>query len=520
LTLTRTIPPKVKSVKLTEQQIIQQGLQNPMESMRTLTKNSLYFFIRYFWDCYSQDPFVDNWHIKVLCKELEDVAKSVAKREKKLYDLLINQPPGTTKTAVISIFFPVWCWSNWFWMRFITASHSSSLSLESAEYSRDIIKSEKFRAMFPELDVKQDKDTKSNFRVVKVETPHVGRAASVVNGGGRVSTSLDGRITGFHAHIIIWDDLIDPKRSFSDVEIQNANNYLDHTLSTRKTDKESSVMIGVMQRLSDNDPTAHLLEKKKKNIKHICLPGEIVNYYDQLKPKELEKYYVDGLLDPKRLSWEVLRDLESDLGQYGYDGQVGQHPVRKGGGMFKVDHFQVIPVMVSEVSIVNTIRYWDKAGTDEKELKKGQDACYTVGTKISLLSNGKWLIWDVKRGRWGATERERIVRETAEADGQKVTVWIEQEPGSGGKESAQATIRNLAGYACYAECPTGDKVRRADPYSVQVNNGNILLLKADWNSEFIKEHESFPFGKYKDQVDSAGGGFNKLTAKRIAGPLK
>jgi len=509
--------------KMDEDTILKVAVQNPLHSMKALVKDNLYFFIQYFWSCYQETPFEKNWHIEYNCKELETVARNLGARNRKLYDLIFNQPPGTTKTAVVSIFFPVWCWVNWYWMRFITSSHSSTLSLESAEYSRDVIRSEKFQAMFPEIDIKTDKDNKSNFRVVKkvLDLCQPGQQPRVINGGGRVSTSVDARIMGFHGDILIWDDLIDAKRAFSDVELKNANDYLDQGLSTRKTSKANSVMIGMMQRLAENDPTEHQLKKKIK-IKHICLPGQIIDYLPQLEPKELESKYVNGLLDPKRLGWVELEAMEADLGQYGYAAQVGQKPTKPGGGMFRVDHFQVIPVMPPEVSVIKTVRYWDKAGTDEAELKKGKDAAYTAGIKMSLLANGKWLVWGRKKGRWGTDEREAIILETAQSDGTNVEVWIEQEPGSGGKDSARGTIRNLAGFCIQSETTSGkgDKVRRADPYSVQVNRGNVLILRGDWNDDYIKEHENFPFGTYKDQVDASSGAFNQLTRGNVVEVLK
>lgn len=51
---------------------------------------------------------------------------------------------------------------------------------------------------------------------------------------------------------------------------------------------------------------------------------------------------------------------------------------------------------------------------------------------------------------------------------------------------------------------------RAEPYSVQVEAGNVKLLKGEWNRDFIDEHKTFPVGKYKDQIDAASGAFNKL----------
>jgi len=175
-----------------------------------------------------------------------------------------------------------------------------------------------------------------------------------------------------------------------------------------------------------------------------------------------------------------------------------------------VDHFQISITPPAEVNFINTVRYWDKAGTE------GGKGAFTVGVRMSYLAFGRWLVEDVKRGRWSTEERERIIRETAEVDGIRVSVVVEQEPGSGGKESAESTIRRLAGWHVEADRPTGDKTFRADPYSVQVNNGNVMLVKADWNQAFVEEHRFFPFSTYKDQVDAAAGAFNHLTQRRQA----
>jgi predicted phage terminase large subunit-like protein len=273
-----------------------------------------------------------------------------------------------------------------------------------------------------------------------------------------------------------------------------------------------------MQRLHQDDPSGHILAKNKENIRHICLPGEIRSYRDKVQTQELIEKYVDDLLDPHRLNWTSLEDLEADLGQYGYAGQIGQDPTPPGGGMFKVDHFQMIDVMPRPIEIMNTVRYWDKAATAANSKEKGK-GCYTVGVKMSQLANKRWLIWDVKRGKWGTNEREAIIKETAYADGTKVEVWVEQEPGSSGKDSADATIRNLPGFVCKAEKPTGDKGFRADPLSVQVNVGSVLLLRGDWNHDFIEEFRFFPFSTYKDQVDAASGGFTKLLGKKFCRSL-
>jgi len=497
-----TLPPK--------QDRMLESLQNPLLIIRELNNRSLYHFIEWFWPVISNQEFSGNWHIEKLCKELEEIATRVGNREQKLHDLIINIPPGTTKTITCSIMFPAWCWTKWYWMRFITASYSSALSLESAEYCRDLIRSPQFKAIYPEIDIKEDKDTKTNFKIIKKDWWHgkPNKCPRILNGGNRYTTSVGGTLMGFHADIIVWDDPINPTQSVSDKERDIATRWIDQTLPTRKTDKGISAVVGVMQRLHQDDPTGHILNKKKVNVRNICLPGEIRNYRDKLNPPEWASYYKDDLLDPVRLSWKNLKDLEADLGQYGYAGQIGQDPTPAGGGMFKVDNFISVQNPPPPAMVIQTVRYWDKAGSEGK-------GAYTVGVKMARLRNDIYIVLDVKRGQWSTNQREQIIRSTAEADGRDTVIYVEQEPGSGGKESAEGSIRNLAGFAIYADRPTGDKVYRADPYSVQVNNGAFQILKGDWNHLYLEEHRFFPYGKYKDQVDASAAGANKLFGRKV-----
>lgn len=516
----------IKRTKSPKRAILRQAVANPFLLIREINNRSFYEFFRFFWPEVSSETLKDNWHIKVLCDILQEAAERVGQGLPKIEDIIINIPPGSTKTIICSIMFPAWCWTRWFWMKFITVSYSASLSLESAEYSRDLIKSDRFQAIYPELHIKQDKDKKSNFRIVKKIQVSAGRQARTEYGGNRYSTSVKGTLTGFHGHIIIWDDPLNPQQAQSDVELKSINHWMSQTLTTRKVDKAVTVTIGVMQRLHQNDTTGYTLAKKDKQIKHICLPGEITSYRKQVQPPKLAEFYINDLLDPVRLPKKVLEELEADLGQYGYAGQIGQNPTPPSGGMFKVDQIQIIEQFPGYDNIIKTVRYWDKAGTGVAELKKGRKAAFTAGVKMHLLKNGKYLISNVTKGQWESHVREDKIKQTAESDELQrkknsedppVEIWIEQEPGSGGKESAENTIKNLAGYVIDKETPKGDKAYRADPFSVQVNNGNVMVLQGEWTTDYIEELRFFPFSTYKDQVDGSSGAFSKLTTKKTAG---
>lgn len=481
---------------------------NPILIQRELNNRSLFEFFKYFWDVISAEELIANWHIEYLCAELQEELERVGRGEKCLADILINISPGTSKTSIISIMLPVWCWTRWPWMRLITASYSASLSLESAETARDLIRSDKFKQMYPELQIKADKDTKSNYRIMKVVKKKDG-TEELIRGGNRFSTSVGGSLTGYHGHVLIVDDPLNPYEAASKQVLHTTNHWIDSVLSTRKVDKDTTLTIILMQRLHQNDPSGHWIAKKKDKLKHICLPGDIREDKSLLKPAEVERYYKNGLFDPIRLSDTALKQLLVDLGTFSYAGQVLQNPVPPGGGMFKVDQLQIVDNMPLPHEIESIVRYWDKAGSADT-------GAYTVGVKMAKLKNGKFLIVDVRRGQYGTDDRERLIKATAEADGRQIRIGMEQEPGSGGKESAEGTIRNLAGWKVIKDLPKGDKVFRADPLSVQVNFGNVQLMRAEWNDEYMHEFRFFPLSKYKDQVDATSGAFAMLVGKRKA----
>ena len=505
----------VADQRITKEEMMREALKNPYGITRELNNWSFYHFLQYFWPELSANTFQPNWHIEYLCKQLEQIAERVANKEPKAYDLIINISPGTTKTVTCSIAFPAWCWTKWHWMKFITASYSKELSMKSSDYCRDLLKSPSFARVYPDIGIREDRDTKTNFEIVKRETGAGGvhREAKQKIGGGRYSTSVGGTLMGFHGDILIVDDPLNPTEAASEIQLGVANHWMEQTLPTRKTNKDITPTILIMQRLHQFDPTGAWLAKEKKNVRHICMPGEIRNYRNKVNPPELIMYYKDDLFDVNRMSWTTLKDLEADLGQYGYAGQIGQNPTPPGGGMFKVDNFVVVNKLPFRNDVIATVRYWDKAGIS------GGKGPFTAGVKMSRLVNNKWLVEDVVRGRWATHERERKIRQVTEADGIGVDVWIEQEPGSGGLDSVKGTIENLAGFVAKKHKPSGgegDKVRRADAFSVQVNNGAFQILNGAWNHDYIEELRFFPFGTYKDQVDSSSGAFSKLVSKKIA----
>jgi len=312
-------------------------------------RRDFFYFVKTFWPVIIPEEPIYNWHIPYLCTELQVVVERVKNRQPKLYDLIINIPPGTSKSTIVTIMLPVWAWVIDATIRTITSSYSASLSTDHAIKSRDIVRSDKFKALFPEIQLKDDQDNKTHYKNT--------------NGGERYSTSVTGTVTGMHAHLIISDDPLNPKGATSEAERKTANDFMDVTLSTRKIDKAVTPTILVMQRLHEQDPTGNWLEKKNKKIKHICLPGELSA---DVKPEYLKERYTDGVLDSVRLNKEILMELATNLGSYGYAGQIMQRPSPLGGGIWKQT---IIPI--EDRQFPEHLEYlgtdWDLAYTKEEQ---------------------------------------------------------------------------------------------------------------------------------------------------------
>jgi len=154
------------------------------------------------------------------------------------------------------------------------------------------------------------------------------------------------------------------------------------------------------------------------------------------------------------------------------------------------------------------IRYWDKAAT---EPKKGKDPDYTVGVKATMV-DGVFYVLHMERFRGTPKVNESTIRRIAELDGKEVDIYMEQEPGSAGVNDIDNYVRRiLSGYCFRGEKTTGSKEIRANPLSSLAEQGNVRLVQAPWNNEFLDEFEMFPDGAHDDIVDATSGAFGMLT---------
>ena len=174
------------------------------------------------------------------------------------------------------------------------------------------------------------------------------------------------------------------------------------------------------------------------------------------------------------------------------------------GGMFKREWFHVVQPHELPRGI-QWCRFWDRAATVPQQ---GRDPDFTVGALVGR-HKGTWYVRHIMRFRESSKVNERKSRQAAEADGRSIPIWMEQEPGSSGKDVIDHYARNvLAGYTFKGKRSTGTKAERAAPVASAAEMGNVKLVSGPWIGAFLDEAAAFPMASHDDQVDAVSGAFS------------
>ncbi len=508
------------------ERVVEETLSNPRAALREIEmincRESLIEFIKVAWgELHPATPFVTGWAVETMCKHLE------AFHRDEIDKILINVPPGCTKSMICNVFFPLWEWGprGQAHHQYISGGYNGDLPTRDLGHAREIQRGEWFQERWPLLNVK-DADGKENYRNEKT--------------GWRKATGVGGGLTGFRGTRFIIDDPHSTKTAESDLERATTRNWFGETVPTRFSDQNKPKYIVIMQRLHTDDLSGMIIEDliDKQNWVHLCLPmeaelkfkcwtpvdngttparmrrvkedGEPLPYYVPDEKNGILLYCQDPrteegeLLWPERFSREAVEELKASFrasgGSYAEACQLQQRPIPRSGGMFDRDALVFVDTVPQDIV---RVRGWDLAAT-----KDGSGA-YSVGLLMGM-SKGRIYILDVVRGRWSPGEVEDTIKSCAAMDGINVQQDIPQDPGQAGKAQKANFARMLQGYDFTFSTESGSKEDRARPLAAQCEAGNLHILRGHWNSEFVAELGLFPGGKWKDQIDAASRAYTNL----------
>lgn len=463
-------------------------------------------FVRMMWDVVEPSPLEWSWHMEVICDALQMVAEGHCKR------LVINIPPGFSKSLLTCVFFPAWKWLRWPRDRSLYLSHDIELARRDSKRTRDLLQSEEYQSVLAR--------TKKPWRFAKDQNEVLNFHNNLQ--GSRYCASLGAGITGKRGDNIVIDDPHDVKEAtqgapdrIAERMAETAANF-DQVIQSRLNDPRTGTITIIMQRVHEGDLTGHVLASADE-WQSLILPMRFDPDRADPKDKRTER---GELLDSNRFPEDVVALRELSLGAQA-SGQYQQSPVAPGGGMFPVGKWTFLDHRAFPRTYEREAAGWDlafganKSGAYHSGVFGGKKTgkVYVYGEihkrcEIPVLLDEMGLA----RKRWP-----------------KSTAWYVENKGAG-TPVIEMVSKHMPGLV--ARQPDGDKVSRAQAWQPFVEAGNVVLpctcgmtvlhhheqvnaLPADvWVVEFVTEISMFPKGALKDRIDAAGYLIRELLAPR------
>ena len=375
--------------------------------IRSKSTKSFLNFTRIWFELIQGDRLLVNWHHRLMASKIDDLlAGRLVPR-----NLIINIPPGGTKTEFFSIHFPAYVNAlvqekRLKRFRNLNISFADTLVKRNSRRTRDIIASREYQEFWP-----------CSFGVNQAEEWEIKdeRGRSI---GQTVSRSSNGQITGGRggyygpefSGMVMLDDYNKPVDMLSESRCKSANTLLVNTIRSRRGDKSKehpTPFVSIQQRLHTDDATGFMLAG-----------GMGVPFHHVAIPAMIDEKYIQSLDEPWRsLCWETVKDTDSvvvggvrywsywpqmedvnDLLQlwekdrYTFLSQYQQNPMALTGGIIDTSWFRTyttLPKLTHRAVYVDT-----NSGKVEDWLD------YTVFTLAGMGVDGNLYIIDVVRGRW------------------------------------------------------------------------------------------------------------------------
>ncbi len=442
----------------------------------TAAQSDLYFFSRWMFLGRKKYKWMRAKQHKIICDALMRVYRGECKR------LIINIPPRYSKTELAVINFIAWAMGQNPDSEFIHTCYSGALASNNSGQIREILKSAEYREVFPSVHLRDDSQAKNEWRT------RDGGVMYAVGAGGTITGFGAGKVREGFGGAIIIDDPHKADEARSDVVRNGVIEWFQNTLESRCNSPHTPIIV-IMQRLHERDLSGWLAE------------GGNGEEWEVVKLKALQD---DGTaLWPEKHTVERLRQMERS-NPYTFAGQYQQEPSPGEGNVFRPGNITIVNGIPAGTRM---LRGWDLAASVPQA---GSDPDWTVGGKLGITLDGRFIIADIVRFRGLPHEVESTIKNTADRDGTEAKISIPQDPGQAGKSQVAAFVRLLTGYSVSTSVETGDKVTRAEPFAAQVNVGNVMMLRAPWNDEVINEMRVFPNGAHDDIEDALSRAFNEL----------
>ena len=457
----------------------------PTEEANVTGRNDLLVFC-----ALMDDRFERANHTLNLIDKLEAVERGDIKR------LIVTLPPRHGKSLLISQLFPCWFLGRNPRAQIIQTGYGKDIALFHSKRARDYFTSARFHGVFPGVMHEPERPAQEVVEVSQQSAHEWGSR----QGGRYYAVGIGGGITGRGADLGIIDDpLKNREEANSPTQRQKVLDWYRSTFYTRLAPDGRLVL--VMTRWHKADLVGTLLAE--------MLAGE-GEKWEVLNCPAIDD--LGGALWPERWPIERLMQVKAAIGSAEFSALYQQEPTDPESGLLRREWFRIAEEWPA--SITRWVRYWDLAATVADGTN---DPDWTAGALVGV-HEGVWYIRDIRRGRWTPKVVQDTIGQTAALDPRGTMIRMEQEGGASGKSLVDHYARHVLVGRDFAGIPSlKSKEIRAGPLSAAAEAGNVVLVRGEWNGQFLDQSETFPFGDHDDLIDSVTGGLNVIGGEGVAG---
>jgi predicted phage terminase large subunit-like protein len=412
-----------------------------------------------------------NWHIDCICFLIQQMVSGEARRR-----LVLNLPPRTLKSFIVSVALPAWLLGRVPSTRIICASYSDELAAKFSRDCRALLETPFYKRVFPQTRLNPKKAAEGEFETTRR--------------GSRLATSVGGTLTGRGGEVLIVDDPIKANDADSEVARRGAIEWLRNTAFSRLDDPAESLICIAMQRLHVDDPSGILIEQGWPRLVIPAVAVEPADY--RVSEDEVYQRPAGQLLQLERDNPAAIEGLKREIGSRVFAAQYQQNPTPPDGNMVKAAWLGRYHTAPERKTFQRVVLSCDPAG------KAGIHNDYTAITVVGVREKSLHVL-EVSRGHWTVMQmREQIVGLAAQW---QVDLVIVEDTSSG--MGLIQLLKEVPRLDVVGRKPDTDKVTRMSRQQGRFEAGRILLpTEALWLAEFENELLAFPSGRYDDQVDA------------------